>query len=152
MFGHEVVQATLSDLKGIWELEKRTFSAVDVFKLRQLRYLLTSPKCITLVVRGKTKLILAEIVGLLRHFTTPSGRIYKIAVDSSLQGHGIGSKLIAVVERIFRDYEMFKCCAEVRKSNVISQKLFLKCGYSMTEQLPQYYPDGENGVKFWKDL
>lgn len=97
-------------------------------------------------------MILAEIIGLLRHFTIPSGRIYKVAVHPSAQGQGLGSRLIEAMEAEFLAAGMVKSFAEIRQGNCHSWALFQKHGYVPLRKLPRYYADGEDGVKFGKSL
>jgi ribosomal-protein-alanine N-acetyltransferase len=149
---HRIVPARPGDAAALRQLELDCFTAVDVFSVRQFRRLLASPTCRILVVRGAGGTLVAEIVGLLRHFSIPSGRIYKVAVHPSAQGQGLGRRLIAAMEAEFRRAGMVAAVAEVRVSNTGSRALFEACGYQAGERLPRYYADGEDGVKYRKVL
>lgn len=145
--------ARSSDVPGILALERELFTPADVFKPAQIARLVRVPTCRFLVTRGREGAILAEIVGLVRHFRgAPSGRIYKIAVHRSLQGKGVAEQLLSSMERIFRQEGMRSACAEARTSNKASRRFFEKHGYEMTALLRGYYDDGEDGCKFWKPL
>ena len=147
-----VVQAQVEDVPALHRMEKRCFPhPVDVFHPRQLRYLITSPTSITLVVRQENEIV-AAVIGLLRHFAIPSGRVYKIAVDKALRGQGMGSRLIKAIERKFRQAGMVKSCAEVRVGNTASRNMFEKNGYHLTRIMKPYYLDGEDGAKYWRHL
>ena len=146
---NRIVPAVQNDWKGFWELDKRCFPAVDVFKPRQIRYILNSKTCKSFVIRSGNQII-ASIIGLIRGFRIPSGRIYKVAVDQRLRGQGCASKLIRRMEGEFRKCGLRKSCAEVRMSNHASRNLFIKNGYRPVQTLPRYYADGEDGLKFWK--
>ena len=141
-----------NDAAGIHALERRCFGPVDVFSLRRWRRLLQSPTVTGLVIHGRKGEILAGVFGLLRHFRVPSGRVYKIAIDPSLQGQGIGTCLLRLIEERFRRAGMSRSCAEVRAGNIRSRGMFLKNGYEEAGVLPGYYDDGEDGIKLWKDL
>ena len=140
------------DAAGIHALERRCFQPVDVISLRRWRRLLRSPTVLGLVIHGSQGRILAGVFGLLRHFRVPSGRVYKIAIDPSCQGQGIGTCLLRLIDERFRRAGMSRACAEVRAGNLRSRGLFAKNGYEESAVLPAYYDDGENGIKLWKDL
>jgi ribosomal protein S18 acetylase RimI-like enzyme len=152
---NSVVPASPADAAALHAFEKRCFpNPVDVFSVPRLAYLLRSPTAKTLVIRASTgrDRLVGAVIGLLRHFRVPSGRIYKIGIDPRQQSKGYATALLAAMETCFRKAGMRKVCAEVRVSNQASQALFAKNGYSKTSILPRYYDDGEDGVKFWKSL
>jgi len=152
MIRHALQAAEPRDAAGLHALEKRCFAPVDVFSTRRWRSLLRSSTTRGLVIRGSHGGILASVFGLLRHFHIPSGRVYKIAIDASLRGLGLGSRLLGAIEEQFCRAGMVRSCAEVREGNLPSRSLFRKNGYRETETLQRYYDDSENGIKFWKDL
>lgn len=149
----DIIEAVVSDLDDLMRFEKACFTEkADQFPRRNLRHLITSPTSKTLLVKDKKGKIIAEVIGLLRHFKIPSGRVYKIAVDPSLQKKGMGSKLLAAIESWFISKSMKKSCAEVRESNIGSRTMFERNGYIETKTCYHYYVGGENAIKFWKDL
>ena len=140
-----------ADGAGIILLERGLFPPGDVFKQAQISRLIRVSTCRIFVIRDGDGNIMAEIVGLLRRFRgAPSGRIYKIAVHRALQGKGVAEHLLSGMENVFRQSGMKAVCAEARVSNTASRRFFEKHGYRMTGDLPRYYPDGEDGCKFWK--
>ncbi|MBF0498781.1 MAG: GNAT family N-acetyltransferase [Candidatus Riflebacteria bacterium] len=146
-------KATLQDVIPIHELEQRCYASEDVFSPRRLRTLLKSNTCIALVVHGPDNRVTANVLGLVRHYSrNPSGRIYKISVDPSMRGLGLATHLLGIMEDSFRAAGMKRSCAEVRCSNKASRTLFEKSGYHVETSLPTYYPDGEDGIKYWKTL
>ena len=84
----KIVPAESKDGEKIISLERRCFLPEDVFNLKQIHHLLSSPTCEAFVVRRNGNIV-ACVVGLFRNFHIPSGRIYKITVDDSLRGKGI---------------------------------------------------------------
>ena len=137
-------------LGEIRELETRCFGPVDVFSPRRLRFLLSSPTSIVFIALDDRKRVVGEVIGLIRNFTIPSGRVYKVAVHPDASGKGLATKLIDRMERAFRKVGMKKACAEVRCGNLPSRRLFEKCGYHVSGIIPRYYDDGEDALKFWK--
>lgn len=149
----KIIEAVVADLDDLMRFEKVCFKEKpDQFPRRNLKHLITSPTSKTLVVKDKNGKIVAEVIGLLRHFKIPSGRVYKIAVDPSLQKKGMGSKLLAAIESWFTSKGMKKACAEVRESNIGSRTMFERNGYIETKICQNYYVGGENAIKYWKDF
>lgn len=147
-----IVLATLTDAPDLLDLERRCYASVDVFSLRRLRYLLRSRRCLVLVLRDDAHALMGAVIGLIRGFRVPSGRIYKITVNPDFQGRGLGTRLLLAMEQEFRNLQMKRCCAEVRVSNLASQHMFSRNGYRFDQRLPRYYDDGEDALKFWKNL
>ncbi|EKD84222.1 MAG: hypothetical protein ACD_39C00169G0001, partial [uncultured bacterium] len=103
-------------------------------------------------IRNEKGKICAAVIGLLRHFKIPSGRIYKIGVLPEFARRGVGTALIKEIEKWFKKSGMKKTCAEVRESNAPSRRMFEKNGYIETGTLYYFYAGGENAAKYWKDL
>jgi ribosomal protein S18 acetylase RimI-like enzyme len=147
------IKATPKNLKELHKFEKKCFDRPeDQFSIRSLRHLMTVPTALTLLVTDEKGKIIGEVIGLLRHFKIPSGRVYKIAVDPEIQKKGLGTVLLKKIEEWFCQKKMKKSCAEVRENNRASRAMFVRNGYELTSPLPGYYKNGENGVKFWKEL
>lgn len=147
------VKATTKDLPALMAFEKRTFKRPeDQFRRSSLYHLMTVPTSLTLLVKDEKGEIIGEVIGLLRHFKIPSGRVYKIGVDKNARKKGMGTLLLKEIERWFKKEGMKKCCAEVRESNKASRTMFERNGYVETGFLPFFYANGENGIKYWRDL
>lgn len=153
MQNHKVLVATRDDLDDIMAFEEQCFAHLaDRFPRRNFLYMLQSATCRIIILRDEQGKIYAEIIGLLRNFKVPSGRIYKIGVRADMKKRGIGSFLIQEIEKWFVESGMKKSCAEIRESNVPSRKMFAKNDYIETGLRAFYYAGGENAVKCWKDL
>lgn len=146
-------EAQPSEVGALHKFELECFNRPeDQFPVKNLKHLIESPTSLTYLLKNKDGKIIGEVIGLLRNFTIPSGRIYKIAIDPHIQTRGLGSQLLGETEKLFKQHGMQKSCAEVRQTNIASRTMFLKNGYSETGFLPNYYDNGENGIKYWKDL
>jgi ribosomal protein S18 acetylase RimI-like enzyme len=155
----KIVEATLKDIDAIMEFEKKCFPCVtDRFPKRNLRHQIKSDKCRITVIKNKKGEVCASATGFLRHFKTPSGRIYKIGVLSELKQRGIGSRLLQEMEAWFVKNKMLDTYAEVRESNKPSRNMFQKNGYEEIKKLTCYYgnlKEGlelEDGYKYKKSL
>lgn len=60
--------------------------------------------------------------------------ITNIAIKKAYQGHGLGSQLLANLDRV--DFPIF---LEVRASNTPAQALYKKCGFGIIGKRKQYY-------------
>lgn len=146
-------KAKASEVNPLHEFELKCFDRPeDQFPGKNLKHLIESPTSLTYLLKNKNGKIVGEVIGLLRNFKIPSGRIYKIAVDPDIQTRGLGSMLLAEMETLFKRHGMQRSCAEVRQFNIASRTMFLKNGYKETGFLPNYYENGENGLKYWKHL
>ena len=147
------VTAKTDDLDSLIELEKICFKhKEDRFSRNSLRHLMTAKTCKTIIIKNKSHEILGEVIGLLRHFRIPSGRIYKIGVHPSLRKKGAGSELVKRIEHWFRENKMYKSFAEIRISNKPSIKMFEKKGYKKFKTIDGYYANGETALKYWRAL
>ena len=146
-------------IKELISFEEEVFSCpADRFSARSLKRLLGSDRAFCVILRDKDKNIYGWVVGFMRNFKIPSGRVCKIAVREDCRGKGIGSWLLKQVEFYFKSNGMQKICAEVRENNAPSLAMFKKNGYEQTSTLYGYYPnqsdglDLENAIKLWKSL
>ncbi|MGM0600500.1 MAG: GNAT family N-acetyltransferase [Candidatus Rifleibacteriota bacterium] len=146
-------EADASEVNALHKFELECFDRPeDQFPVKNLKHLIESPTSLTFLLKNNDGTIAGEVIGLLRNFKIPSGRIYKIAIDPRIQTRGLGSKLLGEMEKLFKQHGMEKSCAEVRQFNIASRSMFLKNGYSETGFLPNYYDNGENAIKYWKNL
>lgn len=153
MLDEMIISATTADLDQLQEFEKQCFKHdADRFSKRNLKHLIISDTCKTMLIKNADNVIVAEVIGLLRNFKIPSGRIYKIAVHPQMRKKGTGSRLIRAIEQWFVANGMKKACAEVRESNNASRTMFEKNGYIKNRICQNYYVGGENAVKYWKTL
>ena len=153
MENFKFIVATKDIVDELTEFEKICFEhKPDHFSKRSLRHLIVSPTSRTIIIRNEKGKICAAVIGLLRHFKIPSGRIYKIGVLPEFARRGVGTALIKEIEKWFKKSGMKKTCAEVRESNAPSRRMFEKNGYIETGTLYYFYAGGENAAKYWKDL
>lgn len=147
------VKAKVKDVQALHEFEKKCFDRPeDQFPLRNLRHLIVSSTSLTLLALDESGKIVGEVIGLLRHFSVPSGRVYKIGVSPDVQKKGMGTALLMEIEKWFKKCGMKKSCAEIREKNNASRGMFEKNHYEETGFLPFYYANGANGIKYWKNL
>ena len=78
--------------------------------------------------------------------------ITTLAVTPDFQGQGLGELLLVAVTEISGVEGAKTMTLEVRKSNVIAQRLYEKYGFSKHGIRPHYYSDdGEDAVVMWSE-
>jgi ribosomal protein S18 acetylase RimI-like enzyme len=76
-----------------------------------------------------------------------TARIYSLAVDPALRGQGVGGQLIrALPTHLPAQYHTLTL--EVRAENSAARSLYDRLGFVVERMLPNYYPDGADGVRY----
>ena len=72
--------------------------------------------------------------------------ITKVSINPAIQNKGLGYYLFNQVMEIAKELGATSFSLEVRESNIIAQKLYLKSGYQKVSIRKGYYSDGENAI------
>lgn len=145
-------RATRNDLSAIGELERRAFD-LRIYPLtspRQYRYLLDKGNADILVVESEGTVCGAAVI--LYRRSAHYGRLYSIAVAPEFQGGTIGKALFEAVEATIRRKGLKGVLLEIRSDNHRHYQRYLSIGYQEIRRLPEYYPDGGDGIKLRKDF
>lgn len=141
--------ATIDDLPALVRLEETSFKS-DRFTESQIEYLLTRAHSTVLVIESGRSVAGGAI--MLWRRKLPVGRLYNIAIDPTVQGHGLGKKLLAACE----DEAVYRRCEtvslEVRADNAQAIGFYRTHGYETIETLGDYYEDGSPGLRMIKEL
>lgn len=140
---------TVKDLDALVRLEKAGFAA-DRFERQQLLYLLAQAHATTLIVEQDSQVCGAAIMVWRRN--SSAGRLYSIVIDPTLQGRGLGSKLLQACEAAARQRGCDRVSLEVRADNRRAIGMYQRHGYRMKGALPGYYADGGTGFRMVKAL
>jgi len=141
--------ATLRDLDGLVELERRCF-ATDLISRRSFRHLLTRANASILVAVEDGALAGYALVLFSRG--TALARLYSIAVDGAFRGRGVGRGLLAAAEAEALARGCVSMRSEVRFDNAASLALFESNGYRRFEELEDYYEDHMGAFRFERTL
>lgn len=137
------------DLDGLVALEERCFTG-DRFNEDQIAYLLEEAHATIYVITSRDRIVAAAY--MLWRRNSPVGRLYNIAVDPDVQGHGLGQRLLDRCE----EEAVWRACTsvslEVREDNRGAIALYERNGFARTAGLPGYYEDGGAGVRMVKEL
>lgn len=140
--------AQREDLPAIVALEESFPS--DRLSARQFAYLLGRAKAATFVaavagrVVGYATILLPE---RRRH-----ARLYSLAVEAAMRGQGIGRRLIERAVKAARERGLSEVRLEVRAKNAGARGLYERCGFTFVVQLPGYYEDGADAVRYRRAL
>ena len=145
----KIRKATIKDLDSLVDLETRGFNA-DNFTPEQFNYLLTKANSTILLITTRGR-VAGEAILLWRKGRKVA-RLYNIVIDPSMQGMGLGDKLLAACEReaLAGNYRILSL--EVRTDNTNAIDFYKKRGYRITEKLPRYYSGRAAGYRMVKTL
>ena len=141
--------AQLKDLDVLMDIENRSFD-IDRLTRRSFRYLLTRANAETLVYEDEGRL--TGYVMVLFNTGTSLARMYSLAVDPDVRGHGIGRALIKAAEDSVREHDCISLRLEVRRDNADAMHLYEKLGYKQFGTLPDYYEDHMEAIRYEKYL
>ncbi len=136
--------ATVRDIHAIAGIETSSF-LFDRYSMRQLRYLLTQAKSLTLVAEQATEVIAFAML-LLPAGARPA-RLYSIAVHPGWRGQGIGSSLLRRCLRQCRKRGYTRLRLEVRRDDIAVVRLYEMLGFRSIDLLKGHYADGDDALR-----
>lgn len=147
--GTRIRPARMDDLDALIALENATFSS-DRLSPRQWRRHLASDS-VSILVAANPRAVLAAALLLFRR-NSRIARLYSLAVGADARGLGLGDALLAACE----DESRQRACAllrlEVRRDNLVAQRLYQRRGYHLFATHTRYYEDGDDALRFEKSL
>ena len=90
------------------------------------------------------------VIGLVEPDHT--GHITTVGVSPEHRRRQLAKRLMAEVEKGFKQHHVRIVRLEVRSLNIPAQKLYERLGYSVTQRLPKYYSHGGDGLLMLKSL
>lgn len=83
-----------------------------------------------------------------------SADLYWICVDPSRQGHGVGKKLLAAAETWMQEENRHRVYIETstRPQYAPTRAFYLRCGYHLAAELPDFYAPNDGKAIFVKLL
>jgi ribosomal-protein-alanine N-acetyltransferase len=138
-----------TDLDQLSDLENQVFS-VNRMSRRSLHWLLASPSAEILVAEVSAEFAGAAVV--LFRANSKIARLYSLAVVPRLTGRGIGSALIAAVEKAARSHKCRFVRLEVHEKNHGAIVCYRKAGYQQFDRHHEYYEDKGHALRFEKRI
>ncbi|HET6433985.1 GNAT family N-acetyltransferase [Dyella sp.] len=145
-----VRRAQLSDLDDLVALEEATFDS-DRMSRAQYRRHLDSDSASVLVASTNHRRFLGTAVVFYRRGSTVA-RLYSLASRPEARGNGVGSALLAAVERSARRRGCRELRLEVRLDNVNAMRLYERLGYRRFARINRFYEDGSAAWRYAKKL
>lgn len=112
-----------------------------------------------MITRGHGAVLIAEEDGealghavLFFRKTSRKSRLYSIAVDPAYQGGAVGKMLFDRAESYSQELGYLGMALEIRLDNEKHKNRYMQRGYKILCSLPDYYPDGSDGLKLYKDF
>jgi len=146
----QIRPATVADLGPLVRLENASFDT-DRLTRRQLRYMLTRARAVTLVMPGADGGLAGYALALLSRGTSVA-RLYSIAVAREARTRGVGRALVAAAEVAVWEADRAYMRLEIRRDNLASQALFEGLGYRRFGVLSDYYEDHMEALRYEKTL
>ncbi len=138
-----------ADLEELSDLEKQVF-AINRMSRRSLRWLLGSPSAEILIAEVRAEFAGAAVV--LFRANSRIARLYSLAVVPRLTGRGIGSALIAAVEKAAQSRKCRFVRLEVHEKNHGAIVCYRKAGYQQFDRHHEYYEDKGHALRFEKRI
>jgi ribosomal protein S18 acetylase RimI-like enzyme len=138
-----------TDLEELSDLEIQVFS-INRMSRRSLRWLLASPSAEVLIAEAQADFAGAAVV--LFRANSKIARLYSLAVVPCLTGRGIGTALIAAVEKAARSRKCRFVRLEVHEKNHGAIVCYRKAGYQQFDRRHEYYEDKGHALRFEKRI
>jgi len=147
---YDIRPLTISQLDECWRLDQRCFVDGEAYSRETFEYLLTAPEAVAYRAATSSGAMAGFVIGLVEPDHT--GHITTVGVAPEHRRRQLANRLMAEVERGFKERQVRLVRLEVRSLNIPAQKLYQRLGYSVTQRLPKYYSNGGDGLLMLKSL
>ncbi|EKF75236.1 acetyltransferase [Alcanivorax hongdengensis A-11-3] len=141
--------AIADDLNALDALEQRCFQS-DRLSRRSFRHWIRAQHS-GLIVAEEDGQLLGYALVLLQQGTRLA-RLYSIAVDPDGRGRQLGRALMQAAEDYAHSQRRLYLRLEVRRDNERAIRLYQQLGYQHFDEMPDYYEDHEDALRFQKRL
>lgn len=147
---YDIRPLTISHLDECWRLDQRCFVDGEAYSRETFEYLLTAPESVSYRAATASGAMVGFVIGLIEPDHT--GHITTVGVAPDHRRRHLAKRLMAEVEKGFRQRNVRIVRLEVRSLNIPAQKLYQRLGYSITQRLLKYYSNGGDGLLMLKSL
>ena len=147
---YDIRPLTISNLDDCWRLDQRCFVDGEAYSRETFEYLLTAPEAVSYRATAASGAMVGFVIGLIEPDHT--GHITTVGVAPEHRRRHLGERLMAEVEKGFKNRNVRIVRLEVRSLNIPAQKLYQHLGYAITQRLPKYYSNGGDGLLMLKSL
>jgi ribosomal protein S18 acetylase RimI-like enzyme len=138
-----VGHALLRELPAVARLQRRGFPPRLAYTLATLGLLWALP-WVHLLVARRDEDIIGCIIG---DRVLDGARVINLAVDPHARRQGVGTALLAAIERVFPTGDM---TLMVQAENSAARALYQKVGYLAESEAANYYGPGRVGIRMRK--
>jgi ribosomal-protein-alanine acetyltransferase len=147
---YDIRTLTISHLEECWRLDQRCFVDGEAYSRETFEYLLTAAEAVSYRATTAGGSMVGFVIGLIEPDHT--GHITTVGVSPDHRRRRLAKRLMAEVEKGFRQRSVRIVRLEVRSLNIAAQKLYESLGYTVTQRLPKYYSNGGDGLLMLKSL
>jgi len=140
---HKIERARLEDLDYLIGLETRCFPLHRQFNIRALKRAVTSANQLVYVIKHNGKNAGSAII----HVYEKTWRLYSIAIDPDSQNLGLGRILLDYLIDRAKFYQIQRITLEADANNANLLSWYQSFGFNISDHLPHYYGDEEDGYK-----
>lgn len=141
--------AVAGDVGALCDLEQLSFQT-DRLSRRSFERLLASQTALVLVAARPGR-IASALVMLFRQGARRC-RLYSFAVEPALWGQGLAAEMLRSAERRASQKGVSVVRLELRRDNHRAAAFYRKLGYRPIGIRPGYYEDGEDAIRFEKNI
>jgi [ribosomal protein S18]-alanine N-acetyltransferase len=147
---YDIRPLTISHLDECWRLDQRCFVDGEAYSRETFEYLLTATEAVSYRATTSGGSMVGFVIGLVEPDHT--GHITTVGIAPEHRRRHLAKRLMAEVEKGFRERNVRLVRLEVRSLNIAAQKLYESLGYTVTQRLPKYYSNGGDGLLMLKSL
>lgn len=137
-------------IKEALELNKRCFANGENYTKNTFNFLFRSPD----MVSYRVNTVEGKMAGYLFALLNPDGaaHITTIGVAPEHRRRGLAKMLLTHLEEKLFENNVSTVVLEVRVSNDAARRLYESVGYSITQLIPKYYHNGEDGYLMMRSI
>jgi ribosomal-protein-alanine N-acetyltransferase len=147
---YDIRPLAISHLDDCWHLDQRCFVDGEAYSRETFEYLLTAAESVSYRATTAGGAMVGFVIGLIEPDHT--GHITTVGVAPEHRRRHLAKRLMAEVEKGFKQRNVRIVRLEVRSLNIPAQKLYQRLGYAVTQRLPKYYSNGGDGLLMLKSL
>ncbi len=136
-----------SDLDFLEELEQKCFPPFQQNNRRAIRYSLSSPFQNVIIVETTGNKINKPVASATLFLYPKTLRLFSIAVLPEYQGSGIGKQILDYILNLANAGKFERISLEAHKTDEKLIRFYKNAGFSITEELPDYYSKKEDGLR-----
>lgn len=141
---------TITDLEDVLRLNLRCFRNGENYTKHTFSYLLNESGTLSYQAISAE----GQMVGFIFVMINPEGvaHITTVGVAPEHRRRGLAGRLLEHLDYVLRAKKIDTVVLEVRVGNMTAQHLYNRHGYAVTQRIPNYYNNGEDGYLMMKSL